>query len=1513
MRKLFLFVVAFLFIATSANAEKLAGTLSSNLSHYTFDGNWELSNAADGDYTTKFWSNTDQAADDHITMTLSSVASVGEIKLFFADGDKPAAAAIEVSADNSDWQSVATFTEGDIASDNTYTCDALGASAQYVRLRFTQTQSSRWFQLFEFEVYEAPVTDLTPRTITVSVADATMGTAYIGTEGTTSVTDQTGAVQITAVPAAGYKFEKWTVGTEDVATTETYIDKTEGSKDYVANFVAKAIYEVSVSVNDALMGAVTATQTGDVYEGDEVTFTATPSEGYELVNWTVGDEEVSDELSFTTTINATAEYKANFRRVPTKASISGVTASFSPSTWYPISNVTDGSYTSYTYYYGAPEGTTVTVTLAEETNIGDVKLYLYNGYSYYHPAKAKVQFSTDGETWNDVEGCSFTSADIVSDPVSGKGLVTLDANAVSAKYVRYYVEQFQGNYFYLYEFEVYEALVEVEPRAITVAVNDETMGTAYIVSEGITSVADQTGAVNITAVPKDGYEFVNWTLNGEVVSTKATFVDQTAGDKDYVANFIALVKYNVSLSVNDPLMGTATASETGEMFKYTEVTFTATPTDGYEFVNWTIDGEEVSRENPYVASIEATAEYVANFRLAPVKLALIGAESSMAHYSTATADKMIDGIYDTYFDTSNRQTNYEEVTVTVTLAEESFVGDVKINFIAGYRPNAGKIQVSTDGETWTDVEGSEFTYDDVEECGSTSYGTIYRTTVDAKGAMAKYVRMYVTEKGNSYLTICEFEVYEAPVNVAARTISVSVNDDTMGTAYIAIEGITEVTNQTAAVKMVAVPNGIGYKFINWTLNGEEVATSTSFVDRTEGDKAYVANFIVKPQFAVSATSIDENKGTVEATQTGDVYEGESVTFSATAADGYKFVAWKSGDEVVSELSVYTVTVTEAISLVATFERDPELNRSAWTVYDVSSEYSGLDGGQYVTGDKAIDGKLTTYWHTDWDNAANKTMPQWIVFDLGAVKSFDAFNYVSRSESQSANGNINGYKIYVSDEAPSKDALISEMTEVHSGTFTYPGQEHKVTLANATKGRYVMLYVTSSYGDGGTNMFANCAEFYLYSSSYAVTVSSSNPELGTAYIGEEGVTSVGCSVEGTDVVTLTAVPATGYRFVNWTLDGVEVSTDAVYTTTAVTEARSYVANFEFDPVEPRTVKVASNDKTKGYAVFVSPMPEGTATDVTTGDIVTVEAIAQSSDDFFVNWTINGVEVGTEPTFEYLGAEAATIQANFISKYVVTIDQVEGGTISVKSGETYVASGDRVLEGNYIKMTVTENNRSELKKLFVNGEDVFIQYKYNPDYCVQVNGPMTITAEYGDPICYFTYECTGNGWIEAWESDTYDEVAEEEGTLELPVSPAGEQYAYGDAIPFLGTAAIFVCPGEGAELISITVNGEELEVSEESDIIYYGDYFIDPVEGPIHVVAEFTGPTTGVEDAEISESSIYAVAGGVQVEVTEATTVEVYTIAGTLVSEQVVSEQTTIALQNGVYIVKAANEVVKVVVK
>ena len=1343
---------------------------------------------------------------------------------------------------------------------------------------------------FTINVLQGATSDVT-YSVAVSSADETMGTA----EASATEALENTRVTLTATANSGYKFSAWTVDGEVVSTANPYSAKITADTEFVANFRALEVYNVAVSVNDAIMGTAVSTAEGSVYEGTQITLTATAADGYVFENWTVDGTEVSTNATFTTTVSASTEYVANFSEVPTKLNLVGVSTSFSMnSSYYPIENLIDGDRNTEVYY-DIYDGESVTVELEQESTIGDIVLVFYN-YGYYQPDKAKIQVSIDNETYVDVEGCSFVKSDIVG------GVVTLKAKGTSAKYVRLVFEE--TYYLDMYEFEVYESPVKVSSRAISVSVNDDTMGTAYIGTEGITSVEDQTTAVRLYAVANEGYEFVNWTLNGEVVSTVATVIDKTEGDKEYVANFKASAVYNVTVSANNSKMGTVEATKTGQIFNGTEITLTATPNEGYEFLNWTVGETVVSKDAIFTVKVVEDVAYVANFRMKLAKINLAGVEAE-AFGSVYDIENVIDGSYTSYSALYQR----EGASVIVELPEEMPIGEVKLYFYISsyYSMGTAKLLVSSDKTLWTDIEGSQFGNDDLVYNSESGLSVI---TIDTKDAVAKYVKMTLVEP-QVYMYMYEFEVYEATVNVAPRTISVSVNDDTMGTAYVGAAGTTIVEEETGAVKLVAEVSSNAYRFVNWTVDGEVVSTNKTIVDRTEGDKAYVANFEAKPIYTITAVSSNDELGTVESTAGEVIYEGDAITFTATAADGYMFTAWTVGKDTVSVSNPYSITATADLALVANFDRDPLLDRSNWTITASSEETTGEGTNGFAT--CIIDGKQGTFWHSQWEGS-EPGYPHWFMIDMKESKAFDAFEYVSRgagtSDAGENNGNILNYELYTSNTEIDPNAL-ENATLVTSGQFTYDGTSrvHRVEF-NSVKGQYVMLYATGQSANGKKN--ASCAEFYLYSNNFAVSVASSNPEIGSVYIGEEGITSVGCSVEGTDVVTLTAVPADKFQFVNWTLDGEVVSTDAVYTTDLITESRAYVANFEFAPVAPRTITAAVNNAAKGSVVFLAP--ESTEASVVSDNIVVLEAIPATTDDFFVNWTINGTEVGTEATYEYLEAEATTIQANFISKYIVTVQPNDNGKVTIKQGGSSISSGDRVLEGDEIEITVKANERKELKELYVNGVNVFAQYKAaGYVYKTTVTEGITISTVYGDPICYFTYSCTGNGWIEAYESDTYDEVAEEEGTLELPVSPDGYQYAYGEEVPFTSTLAIFPVAGAGDKLISISVNGEELEVSEESEIIYYGDHFISEVISPIHVVAVFSGVSTGVESAEVSETSIYAVAGGIVVEVAETATASIYSIAGVLVSEQTVSEKATIAMEKGVYIVKVADKVAKVIVK
>jgi hypothetical protein len=116
------------------------------------------------------------------------------------------------------------------------------------------------------------------------------------------------------------------------------------------------------------------------------------------------------------------------------------------------------------------------------------------------------------------------------------------------------------------------------------------------------------------------------------------------------------------------------------------------------------------------------------------------------------------------------------------------------------------------------------------------------------------------------------------------------------------------------------------------------------------------------------------------------------------------------------------------------------------------------------------------------------------------------------------------------------------------------------------------------------------------------------------------------------VTVVAQPAEGYDFVNWTEDGIEVSTDASYTFTADSD-RSLVANFAL--IE--------------YRVEISVIPaDGGTVDgggfFKHGDSVTVSATANTGFEF-VGWFEDDEEVSSDQSYSFTVERGRVLVAKF----------------------------------------------------------------------------------------------------------------------------------------------------------------------------------------------------------------------------------------------------------------------------
>ena len=406
---------------------------------------------------------------------------------------------------------------------------------------------------------------------------------------------------LTATPATGYSFVRWTKNGSQVSTNPSYSFTVTGNASYVAVFSLNS-YSISVSANPSAGGTVSG---GGTYNyGSSCTLTATPATGYSFVRWTKNGSQVSTNPSYSFTVTGNASYVAVF-------SLNSYTISVSanPSAGGTVSG-------GGTYNYGS--SCTLTATPAA-------------GYSFVRWTKNGSQVSTNPSYSFTVTGnasyvavfslnsytISASSSPSAGGSVSGAGsynygsTCTLTATANTGyTFVRWTKNGTQVSTNPSYSFTVtgnasYVAVFSLNSYTISVSANPSEGGT---VSGGGTY--NYGSSCTLTATPATGYSFVRWTKNGSQVSTNPSYSFTVTGNASYVAVF-SLNSYTISVSANPSEGGTVSG---GGTYNYgSSCTLTATPATGYSFVRWTKNGTQVSTNASYSFTVTEAASYVAVF------------------------------------------------------------------------------------------------------------------------------------------------------------------------------------------------------------------------------------------------------------------------------------------------------------------------------------------------------------------------------------------------------------------------------------------------------------------------------------------------------------------------------------------------------------------------------------------------------------------------------------------------------------------------------------------------------------------------------------------------------------------------------------------------------------------------------------------------------------------------------------------------------------------------------------
>ena len=367
-------------------------------------------------------------------------------------------------------------------------------------------------------------------------------------------------------------------------------------------------------------------------QGQTCTLVASPNEDFSFVNWTEDGVEVSTDAEYAFTVTESRHLVANFN-IDNAIGNGIATNQYLPSySYYPYS-LTQQIYTAdeigqmgvvnWVAFYNAGSQKTrnfdlylvhtektnfsssndwVAVTNADKVFSGNVNMVsndwtiIYFDTPFAYNGITNVILVVDDNTgdWNSGLACRVFNATGQAIRIYGDG----------ANYNPSSPSGYNGSIMNVKN-QIAFGFSSVD-AAVFATVSPE--GAGSVSGEGAYQLGE---TCTLTATPSSNdYVFVNWTENGEVVSNNAQYSFTVTGDRILVANFL---RFRVDITSSAFPEEGGTVNGGGSYLLGQTCTLTATPNDGYAFVNWMENGQEVSTNANYSFTVTGSRTLEAHF------------------------------------------------------------------------------------------------------------------------------------------------------------------------------------------------------------------------------------------------------------------------------------------------------------------------------------------------------------------------------------------------------------------------------------------------------------------------------------------------------------------------------------------------------------------------------------------------------------------------------------------------------------------------------------------------------------------------------------------------------------------------------------------------------------------------------------------------------------------------------------------------------------------------------------
>ena len=870
------------------------------------------------------------------------------------------------------------------------------------------------------------------------------------------------------------------------------------------------------------------------------------------------------------------------------------------------------------------------------------------------------------------------------------------------------------------------------------------------------------------------------------------------------------INYTITATANPADGGTIAGA--GEYEEGATATLTATANNGYNFVNWTENGAEVSTDATYSFVVNADRNLVANFAV------------FMPTENVITVGKV-----------SGNPGEVVELAISMDNVDPAVGFQFDINFPSQVTYVEGSFAL-TDRATANHQYGINMIAEGVLRVLVYSFpGTPF---IGNTGDICTLEMTLGTEAGTYPLTLTNYLISDdmgviLPLSVVDG--SVTINGEPTDTYTITampnpadggtITGAGEYEAGATATLTATANNG--FNFVNWTENGVEVSANATYSFVVNADRNLVANFaaVMPTSNVMTISSVAGEAGsTVEVAislDNEDAVSGFQLSIplnpELTYVEGSAQLGERASDNHIISAAVVNGTLNIlAYSMpssnfegnsgdVCTFEL--QLGNTIGTYpLELTNVVLADVNGQEVVLDNIVNGQATIIPNVEGntlsisngfgvqgetielslllDNSdpavgvqVDIVLPESVTFVDGSIELSDRTTDNHDFGYNLLEGNVLRILVYSFPGTPfigTSGAVLTFDVTLNGPDGYYPVGLTNYLIVDEMGASFPLVAVDGSVTIGNID-------------TYTVVATANPVEAGT-------ITGAGVYASGS-VVTLHAAAVSGWAFENWTEDGVVVSTNAIYTFTIESD-RNLVANFveANEYTITTTANIPAAGTLSGAGVYMY------------GDQAVV--VANPAAGYrFVNWTENGIVVSSHSTYSFYVVRDRDLVANFeLIPYTVflTADPVIGGTVT---GAGVYYYNDQVT----ISATTTEGYN-------------FVKWTEDGQ-TVSTNATYTFSID-------ASHHFVANFEIKAYQVTA--EIVHGNGTI------MGEgEYTHGT------TAVLDAIPAEGWKFESWSENGQV--ISTESNLSFV-------VTGNRNFEVRFA-PYQGIEDVKESDITVY----------------------------------------------------------